>query len=758
MATVSITSPFVDLNGSVTGGTDRTVTWTGAAVIIPDAAVALVTDTGTIASLKATIPVLQTGDSMTATASGGITVSYNAAGQVLNLTGVASPAAYQTVLRTIKYNNTGGGPSVTSFLINFVANDGTSNSNTAVATVAVVSPPRVDLNGGVSTNNYTTTWSNLGAVIIADPIVGSVTDNQAANLVSLVATLVSPTATDVLSATASGGITVVAYDVANGILKMTGNATKASYQTVLRTVKYTSSVPVNLINKVVNFVGTDAISSSATAAATITIQPLRLDLNGDLALGSGYNTFWSNAGAVNITGSTGVTATTLVDGKAANLSSATATIVGVHAGDSLTATAAGGITVSYDAANHVLNMTGSDTLANYQSVLRSVKYDNSSGGPGSSPITVNFSAVDTLGSVSNATSTTQIVLAGSQVVGRNLFYNQSGTGPTGTLRYDGNNAAITSLDDNAIALDKVAYIPTAGTAVPSTFANVSSYSKGINGIMIDLAGSHGSIEASDFIFRVGNNNTPSTSWSTAPAPASISVRAGAGVGGSDRIEIIWNTGDITKKWLQVVMKTDAGTGTGLAALGGTYTATYGDVFYFGNALADSGLGDSSTLATVDGTDELEARNHPAGLGTNVPITNIRDYNRDAVVDGSDSLLARNNPAGGTAAVRYINIVAGSPPNAPEGDGDAFSGGDGGGGGGGGAVPSAVAMTSGSSSTSESSPTWLANSLSSGSAGDDGSGGATGTALLQLLGKDDSPNGGNEDDDELTSLLADLRLE
>jgi hypothetical protein len=52
--------------------------------------------------------------------------------------------------------------------------------------------------------------------------------------------------------------------------------------------------------------------------------------------------------ALNITGSTGVTATTLVDGKAANLSSATATIVGVHAGDSLTATAAGGITVSYD--------------------------------------------------------------------------------------------------------------------------------------------------------------------------------------------------------------------------------------------------------------------------------------------------------------------------------------------------------------------------------------------------------------------------
>src|SRR5262249_15825436 len=131
--------------------------------------------------------------------------------------------------------------------------------------------------------------------------------------------------------------------------------------------------------------------------------------------------------------------------------------------------------------------------------------------------------------------------------------------------------------------------------VPSTFNNVISYSKGINGIMIDLAGSHGTIESTDFIFRVGNNNTPGsagTSWSLAPNPASISVRAGAGVGGSDRIEIVWNNNAIQKQWLQVVMKTDAadgGTGTGLTQLAG-YTAGYGDVFYFGHALANSGQG------------------------------------------------------------------------------------------------------------------------------------------------------------------------
>jgi hypothetical protein len=748
-------SPFVDLNGAP-GGTDRTVTWTNAgAVIIPDAAAALVTDTGTIASLTATIPVAQSGDALSATASGGITVSYDAGNQILKLTGVASAAAYQTVLRTIKYNNILGGPGAGSFIVNFVANDGSVNSATAVGTVAVVVAPRVDLNGNqiAGGNNYTSTWSNLGAVNIADPFVGVVFDGQAPNLISMTATLVSPAAGDALSATAAGGISI-SYDATNGILKMSNNATQANYQTVLRSVKYTSSIPVNLISKTVNFVGTDAVSSSPTAVATITIAPLKLDLNGDLALGTGYNTFWTNTGAVNITGSTGVTATTVVDGKAANLSSVTATIVGVHAGDLLSATASGGITVSYDVTNQVLNMTGSDTLANYQTVLRSVKYDNSSGGPGTSPITVNFLATNTLAHTSAATSTVQIVLSGAQVVGRQLFYNQSGT--SSPLRYDGNNAAINSNDDNAIALDKVAYIP---NGVASTFANVSSYSKGINGLMIDLAGTHGSVvEPGDYIFRVGNNNTPAASWSLAPAPASISVRAGAGVGGSDRIEIIWNTGDITKKWLQVVMKTDAGTDTGLAQLAG-YTAGYGDVFYFGNALADSGLGDTSTLANVDSTDELEARNHPQTVFQTVLITNIRDYNRDAIVDTTDALLSRNNAttglAGASPSLRFLLLAAGSPPNAPEGDG-----GDGGGdgGGGGGSVPSAVAMTSGSSSTSESTPTWLADSLSSSSASGSNGGGATGTALLQLLGEEDSQDGGDEDDDELTSLLADLGLE
>ena len=133
----------------------------------------------------------------------------------------------------------------------------------------------------------------------------------------------------------------------------------------------------------------------------------------------------------------------------------------------------------------------------------------------------------------------------SQVVGRDLFYH-------GSTRYDTTGNPQTPLpfsDDNAIATDKSAYLPGSGTA---TIANVSSYDRGINGIMVDLlgGGSHTAITAAnildDFTFKVGNNNSPAT-WAAAPNPTTVTVRAGAGVSGSDRVELIWPDGAITEK-------------------------------------------------------------------------------------------------------------------------------------------------------------------------------------------------------------------
>ena len=102
----------------------------------------------------------------------------------------------------------------------------------------------------------------------------------------------------------------------------------------------------------------------------------------------------------------------------------------------------------------------------------------------------------------------------SLVAGLNVFYNNSA--------FDGNDAAANAADDAAIATDKSALLPGSAASV----ANYTSYNRGINGVMIDLANLHGTPTVDDFSFAMGNGGSPDT-WSAAPTPASISVRAGA---------------------------------------------------------------------------------------------------------------------------------------------------------------------------------------------------------------------------------------
>ena len=121
---------------------------------------------------------------------------------------------------------------------------------------------------------------------------------------------------------------------------------------------------------------------------------------------------------------------------------------------------------------------------------------------------------DAAGNVANDTSATFVVAP--TIVGRQLFYNQS--------KWDGQTPGVSISDDAAIATDKLPFFANSGTA---TFDSISSYTRGVNGIMIDLSGSHPSLTVADFAFKMGNNNSPET-WVDAPAPATVVVRAGAG--------------------------------------------------------------------------------------------------------------------------------------------------------------------------------------------------------------------------------------
>jgi glucose/arabinose dehydrogenase len=240
---------------------------------------------------------------------------------------------------------------------------------------------------------------------------------------------------------------------------------------------------------------------------------------------------------------------------------------------------------------------------------------------------VQVSAADSDGSPGVDPTTGELTVY-SSVVNRRLLYINS--------RFD----AIS--DAEGIAPDKVALLP----GQTATFENYTSYSRGINGIVIDIAGLKNDVEfaPTDFQFQVGNSNDSDT-WSVAPAPASVSTRAGPG--GTKRALIIWPDNAIQNQWLQVTVKANA-----------TTSLRNADSFFFGNAIGESGNSNADALVTA--IDQSGARNNPRSFPDFAEIDNPYDFNRDGLVSSIDQNIARNNAITPDSSLRLITPLIAQP--------------------------------------------------------------------------------------------------
>ena len=159
-------------------------------------------------------------------------------------------------------------------------------------------------------------------------------------------------------------------------------------------------------------------------------------------------------------------------------------------------------------------MTLSGTISQLNAALGSLTFTAPNSGS-----SATLTAVANDGIYDSNTLSVPITLAraAAAVVGRYIFYN------------DSSFSAVSN--NNAIATDKSALLP----GQTASFANYTSYSLGINGIMIDIANlpAGATLSAADFAFHVGNDSNPSA-WAAAPAPTSIQVgAAGSGANGSN---------------------------------------------------------------------------------------------------------------------------------------------------------------------------------------------------------------------------------
>jgi VCBS repeat-containing protein len=180
---------------------------------------------------------------------------------------------------------------------------------------------------------------------------------------------------DVLGFVNQNGISG-SYDAGTNVLTLTGSASAVDYQTALRSVTFasTSDNPTNYgtdTSRTITWVANDGTDASNIETTTVNV----IAVNDAPVIAGAGNTIGYTKQATPVTIDTALTVT---DPDNQTLTGATVTISsGFVAGDVLAANTIGtGITASYNAGTHVLTLTGSDPLANYQQVLDSVTFAN----------------------------------------------------------------------------------------------------------------------------------------------------------------------------------------------------------------------------------------------------------------------------------------------------------------------------------------------------------------------------------------------
>ncbi|WP_321956760.1 DUF4347 domain-containing protein [Paraburkholderia bannensis] len=336
---------------------------------------------------------------------GDIYGAYNFSTGVLTLvssSGTATLAQWQSALRSVTYTDTAVTPTSATRTISFQINDSTQSSTVATRTVTVTDTDQTPLIGGggaaasfVAGDNVTST-----PVAIATDVTVSDLDNTtlAAASVSIVGNFRTG---DILSfintsSTQFGNI-VASYNSATGVLTMTSSgavATLAQWDNALQSVTYTSTTITPYTGtRTVSFAVSDG--SKTSTAYSVGVQVSDTDQTPLIGGSSGSVTFTQgdNVASTPVTIDSGIT---LSDRDNTTLQSATVTIGNYDSqGDVIgfvnDGATMGNITGVYSNGVLTLNSVGGTaTLAQWQSALRSLTFDDTAPSPSTATRTISF--------------------------------------------------------------------------------------------------------------------------------------------------------------------------------------------------------------------------------------------------------------------------------------------------------------------------------------------------------------------------------
>jgi YD repeat-containing protein len=337
---------------------------------------------------------------------------YNAAGQVIRTTRYAGKVDASTLV------------------------DGSNNPKNVTlaqlrgAAASVVGRPIADLNGAATGINYSATFVENGApVAIVDPAALTLSDSNSANLTgaTISVTNAQDVGTEVLLVdsvlAASYGITVTtAYSGSLSTLTLSGSATVAQYQAVLRTLRYSADAqePVPGARNVVISVS-DGDNQSVVATTTVTVVSANdapvVDANGVGYVGNDYTLVYPSGGAIGTGGFEVGLLINVSDSDSATLTGAIINISGTgyaNLTENLVIETAGtSITSSW--ASGTMTLSGTASVADYQTVLRTLKYRRLLGGLMSNSRTITITATD--GSATSAPAIITVLPPGSTAPG-----------------------------------------------------------------------------------------------------------------------------------------------------------------------------------------------------------------------------------------------------------------------------------------------------------------------------------------------------
>ena len=308
---------------------------------------------------------------------------------------------YQTLLRSVIYWDVSGAPVTSARVASFSVSDGLSTSNIVTRnTIVTAVNQRPTLTAIESTPLF---YKANDPAFPAQPISATLLagDPDSNNVTKATVQITSgyqndANGNDVLAVTNQLGITG-SFNAATGTLTLSGSSGVGNYRTALRSVTFsTSGSAVSTANRTLTIIATDdatptpANSLSATRSVTVstTNTPPALTgvptgalayVRGAAAAALGPNAIVSDADSINLTGAAIQVIANYQNGQ-----------------DILAATSGSGITVSFDAASGTLTLSGTSSLANYQTVLRSVTYKTNTSAASTLTRTIGFTLNDGL--------------------------------------------------------------------------------------------------------------------------------------------------------------------------------------------------------------------------------------------------------------------------------------------------------------------------------------------------------------------------